>query len=222
MTVSTRLEDSLDSSYETDGIPKEWEIKDNQLKLHCFDGKPVELGRGGHGIVLWGQVHKEDAAIKIIKGKGEEKEMLQEIMILERAKTKYVVRFLGYSLSPEGIVMAMEYAQSGNLYEALRNGDEFQWYKRWTAHLLHTYCTTWPLININTCSSRLMQPAYSSTYNICLALLQISLPVGPTISWSWKQKTRLFLPKLMIELVSLQCSHRVGSYTFQHAPQNQT
>ena len=126
-----------------DSIPQNWEIKENGLKLHCIDGRPIELGRGGHGIVLYGQVHKDDAAVKIIKGSGEEAEMLQEIMILERAKTKYVVRFLGYSLSPDGIVMAMEYAQGGNLYDALRDGEEFQWYNRWVASKLAK--TVWPL-----------------------------------------------------------------------------
>ena len=131
MTVITRSQNSNDPPKGMESVPKEWELKDKQLKLHCIDGKPVELGRGGHGIVLWGQVHKEDAAIKIIKGRDEENEMLQEIMILERAKTKYVVRFLGYSITPDGLVMAMEYAQNGNLYDALRNGDDFQWYKRW-------------------------------------------------------------------------------------------
>ena len=119
-----------DESPTAQSIPQEWEIKENELKLHCMDGRPVELGRGGHGIVLWGRVHKEDTAVKIIKGMGEEEAMLQEIMILERAKTKYVVRSLGYSLTPDGLLMAMEYAKGGNLYDALRSGEEFQWYNR--------------------------------------------------------------------------------------------
>ena len=38
-----------------DGIPPEWEIKANELKLHCVDGKPIELGRGGYGVVLYGE-----------------------------------------------------------------------------------------------------------------------------------------------------------------------
>ena len=128
-TVRTVSQDSHETPT-AQSIPQEWEIKENELKLHCIDGRPIELGRGGHGIVLWGQVHKEDTAVKIIKGMGEEEAMLREIMILERAKTKYVVRFLGYSLSADGLLMAMEYARGGNLYDALRNGGEFQWYNR--------------------------------------------------------------------------------------------
>ena len=38
-----------------EGIPPEWEIKSNELKLHCVDGKPIELGRGGYGVVLYGR-----------------------------------------------------------------------------------------------------------------------------------------------------------------------
>ena len=49
-----------------------------------------------------GTLHKEDVAIKMIKGRGSEAELLKEIAVLEQAKTKYVVRFLGYSVCPSG------------------------------------------------------------------------------------------------------------------------
>ena len=42
------------ASVSFNGIPPEWEIKTNQIRLHCIDGKPIELGRGGYGIVLFG------------------------------------------------------------------------------------------------------------------------------------------------------------------------
>ena len=38
----------------------------------------------------------------MIKGRGSEAELLKEIAVLEQAKTKYVVRFLGYSVCPSG------------------------------------------------------------------------------------------------------------------------
>ena len=79
---------------------------------------------------ITGQVHKEDAAIKMIRGRNRESELLKEIAILEKARTKYVVRFLGYSLCNEGILLAMEYMEAGTLYQALRQGEEFQWYNR--------------------------------------------------------------------------------------------
>ena len=50
-------------------------------------------------------MHQEDAAIKMIKGRGSEAELLKEIAVLERAKTKFVVRFLGYSVCPEGEIV---------------------------------------------------------------------------------------------------------------------
>ena len=115
-----------------------------------MDGRPIELGRGGHGIVLWGQIHKEDTAVKIIKGMGEEEAMLQEIMILEQAKTKYVVRFLGYSLTSDGLLMAMEYARGGNLYDALRNGEEFQWYNRWAINVVVSLELLTPFLRLAT------------------------------------------------------------------------
>ena len=47
-------EDDTPVSFE--GIPPEWEIKTNMLKLRCVDGKPIELGRGGYGVVLYGEI----------------------------------------------------------------------------------------------------------------------------------------------------------------------
>lgn len=72
---------------------------------------------------LTGTVHMEDAAIKMFKGtfKGSdahETELLQEIAILERAKTKYVTRFLGYSVCREGIILCMEFCEGGTAFPA--------------------------------------------------------------------------------------------------------
>ena len=50
-----RSEDDTPLSFE--GIPSEWEIKKDMLKLHCIEGKPIELGRGGYGVVLYGTFH---------------------------------------------------------------------------------------------------------------------------------------------------------------------
>ena len=58
-------------------------------------------------------MHQEDAAIKMIKGRGRESELLREIAILERAKTQYVVRFLGYAICQQGILLCMEYLPGG-------------------------------------------------------------------------------------------------------------
>ena len=49
-------EDETPVSFALDGIPPEWEIKKDMLKLHCIEGKPIELGRGGYGVVLYGDL----------------------------------------------------------------------------------------------------------------------------------------------------------------------
>ena len=61
-------------------------------------------------------MHLEDAAIKMIKGRGNENELLKEIAILERAKTQYVVRFLGYATCQHGILLCMEYLPGGRTF----------------------------------------------------------------------------------------------------------
>ena len=55
MTIQNidRTEDDTPVSFE--GVPPQWEIKKNMLKLHCIDAKPIELGRGGYGVVLFGK-----------------------------------------------------------------------------------------------------------------------------------------------------------------------
>ena len=54
MTIENINRTDDDTPVSFDGIPPEWEIKPNQIKLHCTDGKPIELGRGGFGVVLFG------------------------------------------------------------------------------------------------------------------------------------------------------------------------
>lgn len=124
--------DAEDVSSTFEGIPPEWEIKSSQIKLHCVDSRPVELGRGGFGVVLYATVHKEDAAVKIIGGKQRDNQamIIKEIIIMERARTDYVVRFLGYSVCQDGILLAMEYMAGGTLWQSLRRDDEYHWYHR--------------------------------------------------------------------------------------------
>ena len=56
MTIANIDQTDDDTALALDGIPPEWEIKPNQIKLHCMDGKPIELGRGGFGVVLFGDL----------------------------------------------------------------------------------------------------------------------------------------------------------------------
>ena len=46
-------DDALATNF--DGIPPDLEIKANEIKLHCIDGKPIELDQGGNGAVLYGK-----------------------------------------------------------------------------------------------------------------------------------------------------------------------
>ena len=111
-------------------MPSEWKIKKGQLKVHCVNGKPVCLGKGGFGVVLYGQVHKENVAIKLIEHTGQDGGMLNEIAIMEKAKSKYVVRFMGYSTCPDGLLVALEYMSGGNLHRALQTGQDYQWHNK--------------------------------------------------------------------------------------------
>ena len=63
-------------------------------------------------LILTGTVHQEDAAIKMIRGRNSEAELLKEIAVLERAKTHYVVRFLGYSVCPTGVPLSLPSSSS--------------------------------------------------------------------------------------------------------------
>ena len=83
-------------------------------------------------MLLAGTVFKEEAAIKMIKGRQRNNEaaILREIAIMERAKTDYVVRFLGYSVCPDGILFGMELMPGGTLQQALQRNSEYQWWNR--------------------------------------------------------------------------------------------
>ena len=56
MTIDDINQSDASNPVAFEGIPPQWEIKANELKLHCVDGKPIELGRGGYGIVLYGGI----------------------------------------------------------------------------------------------------------------------------------------------------------------------
>ena len=68
----------------------------------------------------------------MIKGRNQEIEILKEFVILLKARHSFGVRFLGYCVCKQGTLLAMEYMQAGSLCHALRSGDEFQWYNRYS------------------------------------------------------------------------------------------
>ena len=115
------------------GIAKEWSLKPTQIKLYCVDGKPIELGRGGFGVVFYARLDRQDAAIKVIFGgqRDAQAELMREVTVLARVVSDYVVRFLGYTVCGGGMIMAMEFMEGGSLYHALQSCDDFRWNNRY-------------------------------------------------------------------------------------------
>ena len=71
--------------------------------------------------------------MKVLKGNssGHQAQLLHEIKIMERCVSAHIVRFLGYSVSDSILLLLMEYMPGGSLFEALGEGNEFQWYNRY-------------------------------------------------------------------------------------------
>ena len=88
---------------------------------------------------------REQAAVKIMKGNSssQQAQLLHEIKMMERCVSAHIVRFLGFSVLEAGLVLVMEYMPGGSLFEALGEGDEFQWYKR---------CASYQTSNSERCS----------------------------------------------------------------------
>lgn len=157
---------------------------------------------GDVAVVLYGTVFKEDAAIKMIKGRrvDQEEALLKEMAILERARTEYVVRFLGYCICPDGILLAMEFMSGGTLSQALRRDEEFQWYNR----CISCFCAkqnTRRICGLRSGASTKLIPPYFAIFdyhcfanhpadNTCL-ILQVTYSakwlVGCTVLWKDKR-----------------------------------
>ena len=125
---------SSTSASSFDSLPKHWFIPLDRVKLACRDNEPVVLGKGGFGIVYQAIVRQENAALKIVKGgtAKEQARLLHEIKVLEQCRSMHIVKFLGYSVADTTLILCMELLSGGSLYDALRQGDEFQWYNRWS------------------------------------------------------------------------------------------
>ena len=121
---------SNSSSFE--GLPSEWQIPLDRVKLVCVDNSPRELGKGGFGVVYEAIVRNEPAAIKMVSGSESKAQarLLHEITVQEKCKSMHTVHFLGYSIAGPRLLLCMELMEGGSLYNSLRQSDEFQWYNR--------------------------------------------------------------------------------------------
>ena len=121
---------SNSSSFE--GLPSEWQIPLDRVKLVCVDNSPRELGKGGFGVVYEAIVRNEPAAIKMVSGSESKAQarLLHEITVQEKCKSMHTVHFLGYSIAGSRLLLCMELMAGGSLYNSLRQSDEFQWYNR--------------------------------------------------------------------------------------------
>jgi serine/threonine protein kinase len=124
------IPDATPLTYDT--LPSKWQIPLSSVSILCNRNKPIICGRGGFGIVYRALVAREEAAIKIVKGGGAEENarLLHEIQILEICRSSHVVQFLGFSVSPNHLLLCMEYMAGGDLYHSIRESDEFQWHNR--------------------------------------------------------------------------------------------
>ena len=127
------IEVSESNSTSFDSLPETWLIPIRDIKLVAEDGKLKVLGKGAYGLVYQAVVRTENAAIKIVQGGSSAKQarLMHEIKVLERCKSCHIVQFLGYSISPEGLLLCMEYMNRGTLYHSLQDSDEFRWHNRW-------------------------------------------------------------------------------------------
>ena len=83
---SLTVPESNPTSFE--GLPANWRVAEQHLRLVTVDDKLQLLGKGGFGYVYEAEVNKDEAAVKIVKG-GSDKDkarLLHEIKLLESIK----------------------------------------------------------------------------------------------------------------------------------------
>ncbi|CAL8464770.1 g4305 [Coccomyxa elongata] len=118
---------------------KDWELDLDALEVELNEeGNEVELGRGAFGVVVKGTYRLAPVAIKRLKDQSPEQQraFLKEMSILRACRgSRYIIPFVGASLLPGNTILAMDFMDNGNLWDALprigRNGKNiFQWHQR--------------------------------------------------------------------------------------------
>ncbi|BDA46092.1 probable leucine-rich repeat receptor-like serine/threonine-protein [Coccomyxa sp. Obi] len=127
-------------NYSLPSLPwKDWELNLDALEVELNeDGTEVELGKGAFGVVVKGCYRLAPVAIKRLHDQSPEQQVkfLKEMSILRACRgSRYVVPFVGASLQPGNTILAMDYMDNGNLWDALprkaKDGRHiFQWNNR--------------------------------------------------------------------------------------------
>ncbi|BDA50370.1 MDIS1-interacting receptor like kinase 2 [Coccomyxa sp. Obi] len=117
---------------------KDWELDLDALEVELDEeGNEVELGRGAFGVVVKGTYRLAPVAIKRLKDQSPEQQraFLKEMSILRACRgSRHIIPFVGASLLPGNTILAMDFMDNGNLWDALprigRNGKHiFQWHQ---------------------------------------------------------------------------------------------
>ncbi|CAL8462229.1 g1760 [Coccomyxa elongata] len=127
-------------NYSLPSLPwKDWELNLDALEVELNeDGTEVELGKGAFGVVVKGSYRLAPVAIKRLRDQSPEQQVafFKEMSILRACRgSRYVVPFVGASLQPGNTILAMDYMDNGNLWDALprktKDGRQiFQWNNR--------------------------------------------------------------------------------------------
>ncbi|KAK9917092.1 hypothetical protein WJX75_000820 [Coccomyxa subellipsoidea] len=183
---------------------RDWELNLDALQVEVDeDNEEVELGRGAFGVVVKGTYRMAPVAIKRMKDQSPEQQeaFLKEMAILRACRgSRYIVPFVGASLLPGDTILAMDFMENGNLWEALtrlgRNGQPiFQWNNRGRRvahdialglHFLHDLRVVH--LDLKSCNVLIAADGTAKISDVGLAALmshQYLSRTAPAGTWAW-------------------------------------
>ena len=105
----------------------------------------MKIGTGGFGVVYKGKLESGKlVAIKkpLLQGDGDNKEFLNEVIILSQIHHKHIVKLLGCCLETRVPLLVYEYASNGTLGDHLQETSHDNYLMRWDRRLLVAIQTT--------------------------------------------------------------------------------
>ena len=81
--------------------------------------------------MIIGQSRRDSVAVKMARERGERAQamLLAEIRLLSQLRCTYIVKYLGYSIHNNALMLLTAFHARGNLYESLCASDTFQFKK---------------------------------------------------------------------------------------------